>query len=75
MLFTMMLLTALLLAAIAMVTVPAIICNLNGSGSCLAANGIALIFGPLLLLCGYLLIEIYRAEKARKQRESGADDA
>lgn len=73
MLSTMIFLTALLLAAIAMVTAPAIVCNLNGSGSCLAPNGIALIFGPLLLLCGYFLIEIYRAEKARKQRESGAD--
>lgn len=73
MLFTMMFLTGLLLTAIALAIGPAIACKLNGSGSCLAANGIALIFGPLLLLCGYLLIEIYRAEKARKQRENGAD--
>ena len=73
MLSTMIFLTALLMATIAMVAAPAIACNLNGSGSCLAPNGFALIFGPLLLICGYLLIEIYRAEKSRKQRERGAD--
>ena len=75
MLSTMIFLTTLLLSAIALAIGPAIACKLNGSDSCYAVNVIALIFGPLLLICGYLLIEIYRGEKARKQRESGADDA
>ena len=75
MLSTMIFLTALLLAAIALAIGPAIACNLNGSGSCFVANWVALIFGSLCLVGAYLLVEIYRAEKASKQSESRADDA
>lgn len=72
MLVTMIFLTALLLTTIALAIGPAIVCKLNGSDSCYAVNVIASIFGPLCLLCVYFLIEIYRGEKARKQRENGA---
>ncbi len=63
----------LALGALAVAIVPAIVCNLNDYGSCLGANGMALILGPLCLVCLGLSVVVYRDEKAKKSRDSEPD--
>ena len=63
----------MMIGALAVSVTPAIVCNLNDLGPCLGANGLALIFGPLCLVCIALAVVGYRDEKAKKSRDSETD--
>lgn len=63
----------LMLGALAVSLTPAIVCNLNDYGSCLGANGLALIFGPLCLVCLVAAVAVHRDEKAKQSRGSAPD--
>lgn len=63
----------LALGALAVSVVPAIVCNLNDYGPCLGANGLALIFGPLCVVCLVMAVAVYRDERAKKSRASDPD--
>ena len=55
-----------MLGALAVAIAPAIVCNLNDYGSCLGANGLALIFGPLCLIILVAAVIAHRDEKAKQ---------
>lgn len=62
-----------MIGALVLAIAPAIACNLNGSGDCLSVNWMALLFGPLCVVCLVASVAAYRDEKAKNSRDNEPD--